>query len=439
MLIQRIVAALALAVLVTLGGGCGRIGFEPRVDVDGNVIVVDGKTTGDGQAATYNDVAVASNWAKFDTATVNPGAKGFVGAAFDGRYVYLVPSYNGTLNGIVARFDTQAVFTDATAWSTFDTTTVDAKARGFNGVVFDGRYLYFVPMENLQGSSGTVARFDTQASFGAAASWSTFDVATVSADAVGFYGATFDGRYIYFSPYVMSRAVRYDTQQPFTVTAAWSTFNLTALMPDVPAYPGTIFDGRYVYFVPLYNSVGGSGQVTRYDTMGMFSAAASWTTFDTTTVAVGAKGFVTGAFDGRYIYLVPFVSMQGILSGLVTRYDTRATFASAAAWSTFDATTVNPNSKGFVGGAFDGRYTYFVPANNGIVTRYDTQDDFAAVLAWSAFDTVSLGSAARGYNGAVFDGRYLYFVPHSGSTVARFDAKMPPSLPMLPAHFGSFL
>jgi hypothetical protein len=39
----------------------------------------------------------------------------------------------------------------------------------------------------------------------------------------------------------------------------------------------------------------------------------------------------------------------------------------------------------------------------------------------------------------VFDGQYVYFVPHSGSTVARFDAKTPPSLPSLPAHFGSFL
>ncbi|MBP9088199.1 MAG: hypothetical protein KBG15_18905 [Kofleriaceae bacterium] len=208
----------------------------------------------------YNDVIAPGNWATFDTATVNPGASGFVGAAFDGRYVYLVPSYNGTLNGIAARFDTQASFSAATSWSTFDTATVNAAARGFNGVVFDGRYWYFVPHENLQVYSGTVARFDTQAVFDNAASWSMFDVATVSASARGFFGATFDGRYIYFSPYAGSQVARFDTQQPFTLAASWSTFSLTALLTDVSAYPGTIFDGRYVYFGPYVTST-----VARFD------------------------------------------------------------------------------------------------------------------------------------------------------------------------------
>lgn len=433
---RHTLAVLTLAVLVALTASCGRLGFDTVGGVDSNAV---GDAGSDGQPANYSDITAPGNWATFDTATVNPGASGFVGAAFDGRYIYLVPSYNGTLNGIVARFDTQAAFTSASAWTTFDTTTVNTNARGFNGAVFDGRYLYFVPQENLQGRHGTVARFDTQAAFDAAASWSTFDVATVSASAIGFYGATFDGRYIYFSPYVASRVARYDTQQPFTATASWATFNLTALLTDVPAYPGTVFDGRYVYFVPLYNNAGASGRVTRYDTLASFSAAASWATFDTATVAVTAKGFVSGAFDGRYVYLVPFANAQGVIDGVVTRYDTQAGFTTAAAWSTFDAATVNTNAKGFIGGAFDGRYTYFAPANNGIVTRYDTQDTFAAAPAWSVFDTTGVVDAARGYNGVVFDGQYLYFVPHSGSMVARFNAKSPPSLPALPAHFGSFL
>jgi hypothetical protein len=39
----------------------------------------------------------------------------------------------------------------------FDTTSVHAKAAGFGGSVFDGRYLYLAPA-----ASGVVARFDAK-------------------------------------------------------------------------------------------------------------------------------------------------------------------------------------------------------------------------------------------------------------------------------------
>ena len=50
---------------------------------------------------------------------------------FDGRYVYLVPYYNGTTyHGVVTPFDTQAPngFADAGSWSTFDVATVNGNA-----------------------------------------------------------------------------------------------------------------------------------------------------------------------------------------------------------------------------------------------------------------------------------------------------------------------
>ena len=125
--------------------------------------------------------------------------------------------------------------------------------------------------------------------------------------------------------------------------------------------------------------------------------------------------------------------------GVVTRFDTRAAFGNAASWSTFDTNGVSPTANTFIGGAFDGRFTYFVPANNGQVTRYDSLQPFETTASWATFDTTTLAADARGFNGAVFDGRYLYLVPHSGSRVARFDAKTPRALPALPFHFGSFL
>ena len=103
----------------------------------------------------------AGRTSTFNVATVNSAAKGFTGAGYDGRYLYLVPNYNGSHHGTVARLDTQATFGDAGSWSTFNVATVNSAAKGFYGAGYDGRYLYLVPFNN--GSyHGTVARLDTK-------------------------------------------------------------------------------------------------------------------------------------------------------------------------------------------------------------------------------------------------------------------------------------
>src|SRR5262249_41892644 len=137
---------------------------------------------------------------------------------FDGRFLYLVPGADGVsgLYSVVARYDTQAPFGAAASWSTFDTSTVNANARGFQGAAFDGRYLYLAP-NNAAGIfvyDGLVARYDTQAAFTDAASWSTFDAPTVDANAKGFTGAVFDGRYVYLVPNIYSVVARFDAKSP---------------------------------------------------------------------------------------------------------------------------------------------------------------------------------------------------------------------------------
>jgi hypothetical protein len=314
---------------------------------------------------------------------VNLASKGFFGGSFDGRYVYLVPNNDGTgNNGFVTRYDTQATFTAAASWSTFDTTALGLNTQGFEGAVFDGRYLYLLP-----GFNGQVARYDTQATFGVLSSWASFDTTALGANAMHYAGAAFDGRYVYFVPTLITGAM-----------------------------------------------------VTRYDTQAGFTAAASWSTFDTTSLNPKAQGFIGAAFDGRYLYLVPNNFGAG---GILARYDTQASFVAPGSWFTFDTTTVNTHSGWFAGAAFDGRYVYFVPTFNtsyiSEVTRYDTQAPFAAVGSWSSFSQSSLNSNAVSFMGAVFDGRFVYLVPNLNGVVARFDAKSPTSMPKLPGFFGSFL
>ena len=411
---------------------------DSAVDATTDSSVADAGVDADAQAALgWHDLTQASSWSTFDMTGWNGFAGGFIGAAFDGRYLYFVPHYDTNYDGVVARYDTQASFSSAGSWSVFDAGTVGA--RGFAGASFDGRYVYFVPFID-----GVVARYDTQAGFATKASWSTFDVTTVNANAKQFFGSTFDGRYVYLVPDEVGNApsglvARYDTQATFGTAASWTTFDTTSVNANAAGFEGAVFDGRYVYLVPHDGSV-----VARCDTQASFTASGSWTAFDTTTVDPRATHFQDGAFDGRYVYFVPY---DGATSGLVTRYDTQAGFAAAGSWSTFDTTTVNASAKGFSSAAFDGRYVYFVPlqngAHDGVLARYDTTAAFGAGASWSTFDTTTVDQHAEFFWGAAFDGRYLYLVPYNYSpldaVVARFDARLPPAMPTLPSWHGSFL
>ena len=361
------------------------------------------------------------------------------------RVSLFVPNYDGH----VAQYDTTAPFTSASSWQTFDTGMVGAK--GYAGAVFDGQYVYFVPHQNVT-YDGTVARYNTQASFTSVGSWSTFDMTTVSgaANDKGFIGGAFDGRYVYFVPdyngtTVTSIVMQYDTKAGnFNATTSWTPFDVSAVNAASKGFIGAVFDGRYVYFVPYAGSASTvDGVATRYDTTGTFTSNSSWSTFDTTGVNSGAKGFQGGTFDGRYVYFVP--SYNGASDGIATRYDTEdAGFTTASSWTTFDMTTVNAGLKGFVGGAFDGRYVYFSPccdpSADGLTARYDTTAPFNAAGSYETFNMTSVNSGAIGFFGAAFDGRYVYFVPNNNGSrdgiVIQFDAKTPSSMPS--SYHGSF-
>lgn len=449
--VRRLAAGIALSFLLGACNALLGIGDAPVLDEtrqldggdaaetpDADAETIDATPDVDGgdreAGPTYNDVTSSVHWSTFDIFQVDLKS-GFTGCAFDGRYVYFVPNFNGTSSGVVLRYDTKGAYGATTSWTTFDTTTVDANAKGFVGGAFDGRYVYLVPSDN-GAENGTVMRYDTTATFSSEAAWAPFDTTAVNAQAKGFRGATFDGRYLYFVPYTSGTVARYDSAAPFTSVAAWSTFDAATVQANAVSFSGAVYDGRFVYLVPYAVD----GRVARYDTTLGFGSAASWLTFDATTVNALAKGFQGGAYDGRYVYFVPYGG-AGSFSGVVARYDATAPFETAASWATFDTASINPQAKGFFGGAFDGRYIYLVPYFNGTahgtLARYDTQATFGVASSWTLFDTTTLDASALGFAGSVFDGRYLHLAT-TGHVGVRFDAKTPPSTPALPGWNGSF-
>jgi hypothetical protein len=377
-------------------------------------------------------------WGQFDAydAGFTSGLEttGFFGAVFDGRYVYFVPQHDSnTRHGTVLRYDTHTEFKNSSAWTGFDAGHTDGlETKGYYGAVFDGRYVYFVPRRTAESFHSRVLRLDTQGEFQNPDSWSAYDAGLERS----YQSAAFDGRYIYFTPghvavhkseiddpdacasppvtgmdpdYVLlgnSIVLRHDTQGDFKDPSSWTTFDAAETSGlNTCDYDGAVFDGRFVYFMPL-----STGVVLRYDTRSPFEAASSWSAFDANPL--GLKLAVGGVFDGRYLYITPYGETD-----TAVRYDTRNEFTDAESWQSY-ATSKTPKleTTGFDGAAFDGRFVYYIPYYDGgtffhgRTLRYDTRGDFENPESWSCRDAGKTdGLTTVGFNGGAFDGRFLYY------------------------------
>lgn len=468
-------------------------GDSPAQGDDGGPITCTPLDGGDGGPYSPFD----GSWEIFDSSLVpsyNSSAD-FAGGTFDGRYVYYASQSH-----FVVRFDTTGSFGDPSAWSVAKLPVLDGASQAYGGAVFDGRYVILVPALVSGQSAAVATRFDTalEGDFTATSSvaWQHFDLSTLSAEGggptSGYFGGVFDGRYVYFVPRndgagPFGRVARFDTAgsldaavpdgalqdataeagdgggdsgdagdsgarpSGFADPAMWSTFDMSGVNAAATGYVGGVFAAGSVYFAPEFNDFldaevnnGTNAIVVRFLPDAGFTTGGAWTTFDATRIHGRAGGYLGGAFDGRYVYFVP----KG--SGLAMRYDTQATFGSTSAWSVYDTTRtlqLDGSSLRFFGGAFDGRFVYFIPNDNGstIALRYDTLSSFDAPCAWSTFDVGQLavpdaGSVSR-FIGAVFDGQFVYLVPNgpTGTAFVRFAARAPGPLPGIPDFHGSFL
>jgi hypothetical protein len=350
----------------------------------------------------------------------------YFGAVFDGRYVYFSPQHykDHTAHGIVLRYDTHSDFHDPASYAAFDAgNTAGLKTRGYYGALFDGRYVYFVPRQDEAGYHSRVLRYDTHRDFKRAESWDAYDVG----EAHSQQGVAFDGRFIYFSPgfhgdsrketEYSARVIRYDTQAAFKDPSSWRVFDAANVPgPQIGCFDGAGFDGRYIYFAPLIYPT-----ALRYDTRGDFADPSSWQGYD--AGSLGMAYCVGVVFDGAFIYFVPYQNDR------VVRYNTRGDFMDPASWSAQPiGGTGGLNTGGFDGGFFDGRYVYFVPfVSRGeggrpyIVhtnfLRYDTSGRFDDPASWSAHDaSLTDGIKTVGYNGGAFDGRFFYLAPWQDAT-----------------------
>lgn len=350
----------------------------------------------------------------------------------------------------------------------FDATTVNANAKGFQLGVFDGRRAWFLPYgdhrpeTNPPGPRSGILIYDTRLSFTDPASYQYVDLRLLLGNekAEGFLGGCLDrDGYLYLVPCLTDNGtgtnagcvgnnlfVRHNTSMDADDVDAWETYEYPGLTDN--GWCNAVYDGRYIYYGPINDNHGGAavchGNFVRYDTTLPFDEAASWTTYNPAT-ALGVatlKGFQGLVFDGNHIYAVPFWSSPSALglSGRILRYDVTGSFTSAGSWEHFDLTTLNSNAKAYDGAVFDGRYLYMAgwgaPAfatSLSVAARFDTRGPVGGAANslsnpnnWTFFDHGTIptpvsvpGSfspgrtvgVCRGYQWGWFDGIYAWFVP----------------------------
>ena len=226
----------------------------------------------------FSDVA---SWITFDCYEYGVGVQyGYAGATFDGRYVYFAPyGINNLSNhGEVRRYDTHGEFTDASSWEAYNAAEhgLGVDPEGYVGAVFDGHYVYFVPYLNYPYYHGEVLRYDPTGNFDELSSWAVYDpgAAGLGNYLDGFIGGIFDGHYIYFIPAanntegIHSHFLCYDTTAPFDELTSWRTFDPRdfGISNQLGGYMEAVFDGRHIYFTPNRWLASTYGQILRYDT-----------------------------------------------------------------------------------------------------------------------------------------------------------------------------
>jgi len=369
------------------------------------------------------------NWSAFDAGAIGGEiTRGYFGAAFDGRHIYFAPCRTNTFHGIALRYDTQNDFKNSSSWESYDAGQIDGlDTKGYAGAIFDGTFVYYVPFCTMSGRHGRVMRYDPLGSFSSATSWQAFDAdPLIGLPTSGFSGGVYDGRYIYFAPFgydpiAHGHVLRYDTQGSFKQTQSWSVYDASFTDGlNTRGYYGAGFDGRYVYFVPFNDGSDYHGRTLRYDTQGTFSSPSSWSAYDAGNtegqITVGYKGAVV---SGDYVFFVPFRDAS-VRHGRVLRYDRKGDFHMSSSWSAYDAGNIGGMStRGYVGAELAGKYIYFVPYSgdgniyHARMLRYDTSAPFKTASSWSAYDAGSTdGMTTKGYKFSACDGQYVYFTPY---------------------------
>lgn len=239
-----------------------------------------------------------------------------------------------------------------------------------------------------------------------------------------------------------------------------------ATVPSIPAVGGFggVWANGAAYYCPTGNDVTFNANtiLVRYNSaLGAFDDAASWESFDMSTIPVlqgaGAAdpdlgGMQSAAYIYPNLYLIPFFNGSEASASTITPasklvvYNTTGSMTSGSAYQTFDLSTlssmnsalfaggISSRFRGYTGGvvANGGKNLILVPwgdrnlqVSNSVAVEYNTSLAINDPSAWTYFDLETINPKAAGYQFGWLDkDGYVWFVPTHD-----FQAASLPSIP----------
>ena len=231
----------------------------------------------------------------------------------------------------------------------------------------------------------------------------------------GYRGATFDGEYVYYSPYYNNHGrhaemLRFDTSQDFQNHDAWEWFKLPEKIPvihdgieidvNLSGFQGILYKEPFVYYVPYYVDNGYGSVVLRYDTRMQFKDQGSYSyqgLFDV---------YEEGVVHKNFIYFSPHLDYNNEMNTFPLRYDTQKDYNDNRAWEKHSL----ENNTAYIGAESVMDKIFYAPWNtsastNSAIAIYDTHGSFTDNSSWELID-IPYG----GYTGAAFNGEHVVFV-----------------------------
>ena len=348
-----------------------------------------------------------------------PFISGYRGATFDGESVYFSPYYNNydRKTGMMLKYNIDLPFNNSNSWEIVNLGKYGIG--GFQGVIYNNGFVYYVPyvLENDRGT--TFLRYDISKEF-------TDVEGAWLYNKLGNAGMFEDGiavdNFIYYAPHydqneeLSAKPLRYDT------TAA--SINAYAQYPSEleVSYIGASFDGDFIYYAPYESGYAEKSFILIYDIDKEFTDPDAWNEieipysrysgvgFDGTQIVMAPHCFmiddniekcskilflnketqkitysdkIYGSYNGVIetdigLFLVPHMSRDMQTEFLMIKDEIIHSFYPSIA------------TGGYWGGTYDGRHVYYTPYNfveapdqrNGEFLRYDTTKNFDDELAW---------------------------------------------------------
>ncbi|MBX3230904.1 MAG: hypothetical protein KIT84_36205 [Labilithrix sp.] len=356
----------------------------------------------------------------------------YLAGPFDGRFVYFLRAadFDGPDAGLtgsrILRYDTTAAtFDEPSAWLAFDPeTAIGGTAGPHLAAIMDGPWLVVAGYQD-----GVFLRYDTRLNpndFSFGSSWQTFNATTLNAGAVNYNTALpLNGG---GTVYTNSTALVPLTHKDESFDAGWTVGTPDAAAFECAATAEGACIGTQTYLGPSASAA--TACLARWDQTKPIGAETSWEAFD--VAALGEEfAYVHGTIaTAQHLYFTQYNTKDA--SAPVKLLRRPHTGALDAGWESQPTNVKNPLTRGFIGGAYDGRFLYLAPypvgTQNTIFTRFDTQGGLADPASWDIVVGAALAIPSTRYWGAVFDGQYVYYPAYAAlgaeqqPTFVRFKA-----------------